>query len=146
MKRMHVHISVDDLQQSINFYQVLFANEPDKVEADYARWKLSDPAVTFAISTRGTQRGIDHLGIQVDEEDELTAMRAQLAKGEIATFAEGETTCCYAQSDKSWIQDPAGVPWEVYRSMQDASVYHDRTSADESACCVPQSANNQCCG
>ena len=146
MKRMHVHISVDDLQQSINFYQVLFANEPDKVEADYARWKLSNPAVTFAISTRGTQRGIDHLGIQVDEEDELTAMRAQLAKGEIATFAEGETTCCYAQSDKSWIQDPAGVPWEVYRSMQDASVYHDRTSADESACCVPQSANNQCCG
>ncbi len=146
MKRMHIHISVDDLQQGIDFYQVLFASEPDKVQDDYARWKLTDPAVTFAISTRSNRQGIDHLGIQVDEEAELQALRSQLNQGQVETFGEGETVCCYAQSDKSWIQDPAGVPWEVYRSMQDVPMFHDQASAADTACCVPEQASNSCCG
>ena len=146
MKRMHIHISVDNLQQGIDFYQVLFASEPDKLQEDYARWKLTDPAVTFAISTRSSHQGIDHLGIQVDEEDELQALRAQLSEGKVDTFGEGETICCYAQSDKSWIQDPAGVAWEVYRSMQDAPVFHEQATAGDTACCVPQAESSQCCG
>ncbi len=146
MKRMHIHISVDNLQQGIEFYKVLFASEPDKIKDDYARWKLTDPAVNFAISTRSNRLGIDHLGIQVDEEAELQTMRAQLNQGDVETFGEGETVCCYAQSDKSWIQDPAGVPWEVYRSMQDAPMFHDQSSAANTACCAPQPEGSQCCG
>lgn len=146
MKRMHIHISVEDLEQSIQFYSTLFSHSPDKVQPDYARWRLSDPAVNFAISTRSDRQGIDHLGIQVDDEEELQGLRQQLDAGSVETFGEGETVCCYAQSDKSWIEDPAGVAWEVYRSMQDAAVFHDQKTVTEGACCVPKAAESQCCG
>ncbi len=146
MKRMHIHVSVDDLDTSIEFYSALFANSPDKVKPDYARWKLTEPAVNFAISSRGNRPGVDHLGIQVDDEEELQELRKQLGKAQVQTFAEGETVCCYAQSDKSWIQDPAGVPWEVYRSMADAAVFHAQETASKADCCAPQGQSSQCCG
>lgn len=146
MKRMHIHISVDDLDKSIEFYSTLFASSPDKVKADYARWKLQDPAVNFAVSTRGESEGLNHLGIQVDEDSELQDLRDRLQAGKVQTFGEGETVCCYAESDKSWIQDPAGVPWEVYRSMQDASVYVDESHTSNNVCCVPTKEENSCCG
>ena len=146
MKRMHIHISVEDLGKSVEFYSTLFASKPDKLKSDYARWKLQDPAVNFAVSTRGESAGVNHLGIQVDEDTELEDLRDRLLKGKVQTFGEGETVCCYAESDKSWIQDPAGVPWEVYRSMQDAPVYIDDSRPSNNVCCVPSKEETACCG
>ena len=96
MKRFHVHVHVDDLARNIGFYSKLFAAEPARREADYAKWMLEDPPVNFAISTRGRQPGIDHLGIQTDDPAELAAMKARAGAAEMAVLDEGETTCCYA--------------------------------------------------
>jgi catechol 2,3-dioxygenase-like lactoylglutathione lyase family enzyme len=112
MKRMHVHVAVADLQQSIGFYSALFAAQPSVVKTDYAKWMLDDPRVNFAISTRGGQPGLDHLGIQVEDRDELTDVYARLHTAGADIIEQGQTNCCYASSEKSWIEDPAGIAWE----------------------------------
>ena len=114
MKRMHVHVTVDDLTQSIGFYSALFAAEPAVVKPDYAKWMLDDPRVNFAISTRGKQPGLDHLGIQAESKDELADVYAGLRAAGACVLEQGETTCCYAASEKSWIEDPAGISWEAF--------------------------------
>ncbi len=114
MKRMHVHVAVNDLQRSIGFYSALFATQPVVVKADYAKWMLDDPRVNFAISTRGKQPGLDHLGIQVESKDELGDVYARLRQAGGTIVEQGQTTCCYAQSEKSWINDPAGISWETF--------------------------------
>ena len=114
MKRMHVHVTVDDLTQSIGFYSALFAAEPAVVKPDYAKWMLDDPRVNFAISTRGKQPGLDHLGIQAESKDELADVYAGLCAAGARVLEQGETTCCYAASEKSWIEDPAGISWEAF--------------------------------
>jgi Glyoxalase/Bleomycin resistance protein/Dioxygenase superfamily len=114
MKRMHVHVTVDDLTHSIGFYSALFAAEPAVVKADYAKWMLDDPRVNFAISTRGKQPGLDHLGIQAESKDELADVYAGLRAAGARVLEQGETTCCYAASEKSWIEDPAGISWEAF--------------------------------
>lgn len=139
MKRMHIHIGVDNLPESIKFYSALFGVEPAKQKPDYAKWMLDDPRLNFAISTRSGKRGLDHLGFQVDGEDELEAMRAQLRKADISLFNEGETVCCYAASDKSWLQDPAGIAWEAYQTMGDAQLFSEQVATGEAACCSPSS-------
>ena len=106
MKRLHIHVSVDKLEESIRFYNTLFGVDPVKRKSDYAKWLLEDPRVNFAISTRGKTKGIDHLGIQVEEEEELAELRGRLTAGDLPVVNEGETVCCYAVSDKSWIQRP----------------------------------------
>ena len=123
MKRFHIHVGVEKLDESIRFYSALFGAEPVKTKTDYAKWLLDDPRVNFAISTRTKKMGMDHLGIQVEEEHELTELRDRLKAGDMAVVEEGETVCCYARSDKSWIQDPAGIPWEAYRTMEDAQLF-----------------------
>src|SRR5689334_6402233 len=123
MKRFHIHIGVEKLDDSIRFYSALFGAEPVKREADYAKWLLDDPRVNFAISTRAKKNSVDHLGIQVDHEQELTALRERLKTADLAVVEEGDAVCCYARSDKSWVQDPAGIPWEAYRTMEDAQVF-----------------------
>lgn len=137
MKRFHIHIGVDKLEEAIRFYSALFGNEPVKVKPDYAKWMLDDPRVNFAISTRAKKKGVDHLGIQVEEESELNEMRSRFEAADMPVLEEGATTCCYARSDKSWVQDPAGIPWEAYRTMADAQFFSDRADSGESACCVP---------
>lgn len=107
MKRLHVHVAVDDLAQSIRFYSTLFAAAPTVTKSDYAKWMLDDPRVNFAISTRGKQGGLDHLGIQVETEDELHAVYDRLRQAERPVLEEGATTCCYAKSEKSVDQRPA---------------------------------------
>ena len=132
------HIGVEKLEQSIPFYSALFGAEPVKRKADYAKWLLDEPQANFAISTRAKQNTVDHLRIQVDEEHELTELRERLKTADLAVIAEGETVCCYSRSDKSWVQDPAGIPWEAYRLMEDAQVFAGHPDTPENACCTPE--------
>ncbi len=145
MKRMHVHVAVNDLHQSISFYSALFATQPTVVKADYAKWMLDDPRVNFAISTRGKQPGLDHLGIQVESKGELNDVYARLRQAGGAIIEQGETTCCYAKSEKSWIDDPAGISWETFFTTGEStdygvSVENDPRVAHAKTCCAPQTA------
>lgn len=139
MKRFHVHIAVEDLEASIRFYSGLFAAQPVVLKADYAKWMLEDPRVNFAISRRGAQPGIQHLGIQVESRPELEEVYARLKSSERPVLDEGATTCCYAQSEKSWIEDPQGLKWEIFLTTGESTVYgHDVARQGEvEACCVP---------
>ena len=123
MKRLHVHVSVDDLDASIRFYSALFAAEPSVTKVDYAKWMLDDPRVNFAISRRGDDAGIRHLGVQVEDRAELADMYSRLQRAEMAVLDEGATTCCYAKSEKSWIADPQGVQWETFLTTGESTVY-----------------------
>jgi catechol 2,3-dioxygenase-like lactoylglutathione lyase family enzyme len=118
MKRLHVHTTVRDLEESIRFYSTLFGEEPARREPDYAKWMLEDPRMNFAISTWGKEPGIDHLGFQVDEDSEFGEIAARLEKAGHTVAGEKNTTCCYAVSDKHWVVDPAGTPWETFRTME----------------------------
>lgn len=139
MKRFHVHLHVDNLDQSIAFYSRLFAAEPTRVEADYAKWMLEDPRVNFAISTRGAQAGIDHLGFQVDEAGELAELKARAESADMALLDEGETTCCYARSEKHWVTDPQGIAWEHFHTLDNIPVFREAPAAPSaSACCAPR--------
>ena len=145
MKRLHIHIGVDNLDASIHFYTGLFGAPPVKTKPDYAKWLLDDPRVNFAISTRAKTKGLDHLGIQVDDQAELAELRDRLKTREMEVSDEGETVCCYARSDKSWVQDPAGIPWETYRTMEDAELFSGHTAAAEAACCTPNTKGTPGC-
>jgi len=141
MKRMHVHVAVHDLQQSIGFYSALFAAKPAMVKSDYAKWMLDDPRVNFAISTRGRQAGLDHLGIQVESKDELDDVYGRLREAGGAVLEEGQTTCCYARSEKSWIEDPSGISWETFFTTGESIDYgigieKEARVAHAQACCV----------
>jgi len=123
MKRFHVHVSVEDIDHSIAFYTALFATAPTVLKPDYAKWMLDDPRVNFAISKRATTSGVDHLGIQVESENELDEVSARLEQTRGPTFTEKATTCCYAKSDKQWVADPQGVAWETFLTHGEAPVY-----------------------
>lgn len=139
MKRFHVHLHVDDMAKSIAFYNRLFDAQPARVEADYAKWMLTDPPVNFAISTRGTAPGIDHLGIQTDDAAELADMKARAESADMALLDEGETTCCYARSEKHWVTDPQGIAWEHFHTLGDIPVFNEAASdAAATACCAPK--------
>ncbi len=153
MKRFHVHVHVNDLQQSIAFYSRLFAVEPARIEGDYAKWMLDDPRLNFAISTRGAAAGVDHLGFQVDEAAELADLKNWAEAADLALLDEGQTTCCYARSDKHWITDPQGVAWEHFQTLGNVPLFGKPASvqAAAAACCapaaaVPASASASCCG
>jgi catechol 2,3-dioxygenase-like lactoylglutathione lyase family enzyme len=137
MKRLHIHIGVEQLEEAIGFYSKLFGAEPVKRKPDYAKWMLEDPRVNLAISTRASTKGVEHLGIQVEEEQELDEIRQRLKAGNVPVAEEGETLCCYAKSDKSWVLDPAGVPWEAYRTMEDAEIFSTHSVQSDTACCEP---------
>ena len=140
MKCMHVHVGVENLEQSISFYSVLFDAQPAVVKSDYAKWMLDDPRVNFAISTRGKQPGLDHLGIQVESKGELSDVYARLRRAGGTVVEQGQTTCCYSRSEKSWIDDPAGISWETFFTTGEAtdygvSVENDPRVAHMKACC-----------
>ena len=146
MKRFHVHLHVQDLQASIAFYSRLFSAQPARIETDYAKWMLEDPRVNFAISTRGSKPGLDHLGFQVDSTEELVEMKAAAQNADMAMLDEGETTCCYARSDKHWITDPQGVAWEQFHTLGDIPVFNEASQqASESACCAPTKPTAAAC-
>ena len=145
MKRFHVHLHVDDLAQSIGFYSKLFAANPARQESDYAKWMLQDPPVNFAISTRGSKAGIDHLGIQTDDEAELNELKARAASADLDMVDEGATTCCYARSEKHWVTDPQGIAWEHFQTLDNIPVFnekevltsHEESAATAAASCAP---------
>jgi lactoylglutathione lyase len=138
MKRFHVHLHVQDLAQSIGFYSRLFAAEPTRVESDYAKWMLDDPRINFAISTRGAQPGIDHLGFQTDDPTELAELKARAEGADMALLDEGETTCCYARSEKHWVTDPQGIAWEHFHTLGNIPVFREgQPAAGAAACCTP---------
>ncbi|WP_027799356.1 ArsI/CadI family heavy metal resistance metalloenzyme [Paraburkholderia dilworthii] len=140
MKRMHIHIAVEDLQASTRFYTSVFGGaEPTVSKHDYRKWELSDPKVNFAISQRGVQPGIDHLGIQVETDEELAEMRERFASAESQVIDQTATTCCYAKSNKSWAVDPQGVAWETFRTVEAAPTYGQSRQGgalDSDACCA----------
>ena len=137
MKRMHLHIAVDDLAQSIRFYSTLFGAAPTINKPDYAKWMLEDPKVNFAISQRGAKPGLDHIGIQVESDSELDDIRQRLERADLAMLTEAGTTCCYAKSDKHWVQDPSGIAWETYRTLDSAPTFNEQPERAAAACCTP---------
>tara|TARA_R110000868_G_scaffold64724_5_gene194343 strand:+ start:3900 stop:4376 length:477 start_codon:yes stop_codon:yes gene_type:complete len=157
MKRLHVHVAVEDLAQSIRFYSTLFATEPTVEKSDYAKWMLDDPRVNFAISARGAKVGIEHLGIQVEDSGELAEVYDRMSRADAPVLEEGATTCCYAKSEKSWVTDPAGVPWEVFHTVGDSAVYGGEdeaqpartatgmATAEPTACCAPKAETKGAC-
>ncbi|MGV3741017.1 MAG: ArsI/CadI family heavy metal resistance metalloenzyme [Burkholderiaceae bacterium] len=164
MKRFHVHVSVDNLAESVKFYSAMFASEPTELKADYAKWKLEDPRINFAISQRGAKVGLDHVGIQVGSEQELGEMQARLDALQPGVELEEGTTCCYAKSDKYWVSDPSGIPWETFRTLESIPVFgvpakktggipisipvSSARSEVASSCCGPSTAakdGSSCC-
>ena len=140
MKRLHIHVAVEDLTRSIGFYSTLFGAEPSVLKDDYAKWILEDPRVNFAISDRARAPGLDHLGIQVDSQEDLAALRGNAAKADMAVLDEGETSCCYARSEKYWVTDPQGVAWEQFHTLESIPVFSEKPAAGKSACCAATSA------
>ncbi len=138
MKRMHLHVSVEDLNTSIGFYSSLFGAEPTVSKPDYAKWMLEDPVVNFAISKRGVTPGLDHIGIQVESDTELTEIKDRLEKAEMSLLTQEDTTCCYSKSDKHWVQDPSGIAWETYRTLDTAPTFSNQETVETNgACCAP---------
>lgn len=159
MKRFHVHVAVDDLAANIRFYSAVFGQEPAVVKDDYAKWMLEDPRINFAISDRGLKTGVDHLGLQVDSDEELALLRQQVANADIAARDQPDAACCYANSNKYWTTDPQGVAWETYHTLGGIPTYGKDAgstlksggeisgSAVASACCAPArpAPKSACC-
>jgi len=142
MKRLHVHVSVKDLADSIRFYTGLFAAEPTVLKDDYAKWMLEDPRVNFAISMRSEATGLNHLGIQVESDDELAEIEQRAMAAGLAAIPEMGVNCCYAESDKQWITDPQGIVWEAFYSKGEIPVYGGQRDSKE-ACCAPAASTSK---
>ena len=138
MKRFHVHAHVDDLKASVAFYSKLFAAEPTRLEADYAKWMIEDPRINFAISTRGGKPGVDHLGFQTDNAEELAELNERARAADTAVLDEGETTCCYARSQKHWVTDPQGIAWEQFHTLDNIPTFSQDSAG------VPQQSAAWC--
>jgi catechol 2,3-dioxygenase-like lactoylglutathione lyase family enzyme len=149
MKRLHLHVGVADLDRSIGFYSTLFGASPTVRKHDYAKWMLDDPRVNFAISTRSDAAGLDHVGMQVDSNEELADITARLKKADAGIFEQENTTCCYARSDKTWVVDPSGLRWETFVTHGDATTYGAGPDLAEVATALvsatPRAAAS-CCG
>ncbi|MEN8106716.1 MAG: ArsI/CadI family heavy metal resistance metalloenzyme [Pseudomonadota bacterium] len=147
MSRLHVHIAVADLETNIRFYTALFGHEPSMHKNDYAKWELTDPAVNFAISSRGRKTGLDHVGIQAGSGEEFAALQARLEAAGIAGAPQEDAACCYAHSDKYWSLDPQGIAWEAFHTLDTIPTFNDgddRATGD-SCCVVPGLAGSGCC-
>ena len=146
MSRLHVHIAVADIEDSIRFYNALFDQPPSVRKPDYAKWDLDDPAVNFAISARGAKAGIDHVGLQAGSDDELKAIRDRLEAAGIDGREQRDAACCYAKSDKYWTQDPQGIAWETFHTLDTIPTFNQEDSPEAGrGCCVPAIGTDGCC-
>jgi catechol 2,3-dioxygenase-like lactoylglutathione lyase family enzyme len=145
MKRLHVHVAVTNLADSIRFYTQLFAAEPSVVKADYAKWMLEDPRVNFAISQRSLTPGLNHLGVQVESAEELAEMHARLQQVQPDFKTELDKACCYARSDKYWVNDPQGIAWETFHTLESIPLFGaaDNAVTDSAECCTPLASNGR---
>jgi hypothetical protein len=156
MNRFHLHLHVADLATSVGFYSKLFGAEPTRLEADYAKWMIEDPRLNFAISTRGHATGIDHLGLQTDDEDGLGLLKSRMLAAGMALKDEGATSCCYARSEKHWVTDPQGIAWEHFHTLGDIPVFSETSASAPAgeasvakACCpanTPAAKTASSCG
>jgi catechol 2,3-dioxygenase-like lactoylglutathione lyase family enzyme len=149
MKRFHVHVSVPDIAASVRFYSNLFGAEPNVLKDDYAKWMLDDPRINFAISNKGREPGVDHLGFQVEDDAELEEVATRLKSADEAVLEQAATTCCYAESKKAWTTDPVGIPWETFLTTGESTVYggsqicetprlaKGRKALEIKSCCAP---------
>jgi catechol 2,3-dioxygenase-like lactoylglutathione lyase family enzyme len=148
MRRFHVHLAVENLEQNVNFYSKMFG-APAVQQPDYAKWMIEDPPLNFAISTRGHDKGLNHLGIQVDSDTELRGMREQLKAADSGMVSEDAASCCYAKSDKYWITDPQGIAWETFHSLEAIPMFGtsrwDRSDVKQEGCCSPQPESDSAC-
>ncbi len=140
MKRLHVHVNVEDLAESIGFYSTLFAAEPTVRKDDYAKWMLDDPRVNFAISDRRDKAGINHLGIQVDDDEELKELSERLSEAGRAVDEQKDAECCYARGNKAWVTDPQGVAWESFATSGEIEIF-GADSLNE----MPEAVSTACC-
>lgn len=142
MKRFHVHVTVKDLAANIRFYSTAFGMPPTVEKPDYAKWMMDDPRINFAISTHGARPGLDHLGVQVETDAELVALRTQVEKAKVAALDQPNASCCYARSDKYWTTDPQGIAWETFRTLDAIPVFGETSrepaEAAAGACCAPR--------
>ena len=147
MKRLHLHVSVPEIEPAIAFYTTLFNAAPAVVKDDYARWMLEDPRVNLAISSRARDAGVDHVGIQVESAEELGELASRLKEAGSTTFDQEATTCCYAMSDKSWVTDTAGIRWETFFTHGEATAYGEDEIVPDTAgaCCAPAAAPKAVC-
>lgn len=146
MKRFHVHVAVDQLEESIRFYSMLFGHAPTVVKSDYAKWMMEDPRINFAISQRGRESGINHLGFQVDSAEELASMRSQLEAADTTLIDQAGIACCYARSDKHWVTDPSGIAWETYHTLGEVPMFGtDERTPTPRACATPTPQGNATC-
>ncbi len=149
MKRLHIHLSVDDLEQNIEFYSTLFACQPSVQHADYAKWMLDDPRINFAISTRAAKTGLDHLGFQVDDEQELQEIKQRLDATQQPVETQEATACCYSRSDKHWITDPQGIAWESFHTLAEIPTFNEAADTEDDnafACRPADNSGSSCCG
>lgn len=144
MKRLHIHVSVDNLAASIKFYSALFAVEPSVSKSDYAKWMLDDPRVNFAISKRGYAKGVDHLGIQAETAEEFAELEQRLQGADLPHLAQPHSTCCYAESDKHWSIDPNGVPWETFHTVSSIPTYGANTRNTNEAMMTASASESGC--
>ena len=136
MKRLHVHIKVENIEESARFYAALFGREPDKREPDYAKWMLDDPSANVSISKRSGAAGVDHVGVQVDNDAALSEIASRLAAAKGDVIEETGATCCYARSNKQWATSPEGVVWELFHTFGDSATY-GKSRPQAAACCAP---------
>jgi catechol 2,3-dioxygenase-like lactoylglutathione lyase family enzyme len=151
MKRFHVHVAVNELAESVRFYSAVFGSAPSVQREDYAKWMLADPKINFAISKRGSQPGVDHLGFQVEDDSELSNMRGRLEAADRSLVEQTDRSCCYAKSDKYWITDPQGIAWETFHTLASIPVFGEdgKQPQTSSSCCIPtrtdKAASASCC-
>ena len=123
MKRLHIHLAAADLEQAIAFYSGLFGQLPRVRQDDYAKWMVDDPRVNFAISTGALHKGFDHLGIQVEDEQELLEIETRLRQADATVQEQRDAQCCYAAGGKSWTVDPDGASWETFLTKGEIEEY-----------------------
>ena len=151
MKRFHAHVRVDDLESSVRFYSTLFGSQPSVLKADYAKWMLDDPRVNFAITAGSSTTGLDHLGLQVESDEDLAAITERFDEAGRSVAKQQNATCCYAQGNKGWVSDPSGISWETFHTFGESTVYGDDLRPESSkpgaeSCCTPApSSTSACC-
>jgi len=153
MKRFHVHLRVDDLESSVRFYSTLFGAEPAVLKADYAKWMLDDPRVNFAITAGLTAMGLDHLGLQVEADEDLAIIASRLEAAGQSVRRQENAPCCYARGNKSWVSDPSGISWETFHTFEKNTAYGNDfaplpevTALESESCCAPApSSTSACC-
>ena len=142
MKRLHIHISVEDIEKSRHFYTALFGIEPTKVKEDYMQWLVDEPAVNFAISTGSQKKGLNHLGLQYESDEALEEAKARLKAADVIGKSQEEAQCCYATSNKYWVQDPEEIIWENYHTMEQIELFGGDEFTGGIGCCNPTFSSN----